>query len=73
MQKGVFKVVIGCISIINIRLSEQSYVHLRQLRTRLVKVNKKLRYRRGTTRCVVSTEILPTATQQCRNYLYDKS
>jgi len=23
--------------------------------------------------CVVSVEILPTATQQCRNYLYDKS
>jgi len=25
------------------------------------------------TRCVVSVEILPIATQQCRNYLYDKS
>ena len=24
-------------------------------------------------RCVVSIEILPVATQQCRNYLYDKS
>ena len=24
-------------------------------------------------RCVVSIEILPTAMQQCRNYLYDKS
>jgi len=35
--------------------------------------NKKLSYRRGTVRCVVSVEILPTATQQCRNYLYDKS
>jgi len=34
---------------------------------------KKLSYRRGTTRCVVSVEILPIATQQCRNYLYDKS
>ena len=34
--------------------------------------NKKLRYRRGTARCVVSVEILPVATQQCRNYLYDK-
>jgi len=34
---------------------------------------KKLRYRRGTARCVVSIEILPIATQQCRNYLYDKS
>ena len=35
--------------------------------------NKKLSYRRVTARCVVSVEILPTATQQCRNYLYDKS
>ena len=29
--------------------------------------NKKLSY------SVVSVEILPIATQQCRNYLYDKS
>jgi len=35
--------------------------------------NKKLSYRRGTARCVVSVEILPISTQQCRNYLYDKS
>ena len=35
--------------------------------------NKKLSYRRGTARCVVSVEILPVATQQCRNDLYDKS
>jgi len=35
--------------------------------------NKKLSYRRGTARCVVSVEILPIAMQQCRNYLYDKS
>jgi len=35
--------------------------------------NKKLSYRRVTARCVVSVEILPVATQQCRNYLYDKS
>jgi len=35
--------------------------------------NKKLSYRRGTARCVVSIKILPIATQQCRNYLYDKS
>jgi len=34
---------------------------------------KKLSYRRGTARCVVSVEILPIATQQCRNYLYDMS
>jgi len=37
------------------------------------KKNKKLSYRRGTARCVVSVEILPIATQQCRNHLYDKS
>ena len=35
--------------------------------------NKKLSYRRETARCVVSIELLPIATQQCRNYLYDKS
>ena len=35
--------------------------------------NKKLRYRRVTARCVLSVVILPIATQQCRNYLYDKS
>ena len=33
--------------------------------------NKKLSYRRGTARCVMSVEILPIATQQCRNYLYN--
>ena len=36
-------------------------------------LNKNLSYRRGTARYVVSIEILPIATQQCRNYLYDKS
>ena len=35
--------------------------------------HKKLSYRRGTARCVVSVKVLPIATQQCRNYLYDKS
>jgi len=35
--------------------------------------SKKLSYRRGTARCVVSVEILPVAAQQCINYLYDKS
>jgi len=44
------------------------------VKTRLPVVrDKKLSYRRGTARCVVSIEILPIATQQCRNYLYDKS
>jgi len=28
---------------------------------------------RGTARCVVSVEVFPVATQQCRNYLCDKS
>jgi len=31
-------------------------------------LHKKLSYRPGTARCVVSVEILPIATQQCRNY-----
>jgi len=43
------------------------YLHLSQ------RYDKKLSYRRGTARCVVSVEILPIAMQQCRNYLYDKS
>jgi len=43
------------------------------LRPRSPQKNKKLSYRRGTARCVVSIEILPIATQQCRNYLYYKS
>jgi len=42
-------------------------------RADLRKYNKKLRYRRGTARCVVSVEILPIAKQQCRKYLDDKS
>ena len=29
--------------------------------------NKKLSYRRGTARCVVSVEVLPIAMQECRN------
>ena len=36
-------------------------------------INKKLSYRRVTARCVLSVVILPVTTQQCRNYLYDKS
>jgi len=34
-----------------------------------VSMNKKLRYRRVTARCVLSVVILPITTQQCRNYL----
>jgi len=40
--------------------------------TRKAQFNKKLSYRPGTARCVVSVEILPIATQQCRNYLFEK-
>ena len=39
---------------------------------RVTPFNKKLSYRRVTARCVLSVVILPIATQQCRNYLYDK-
>ena len=42
-------------------------------RQRQIRTDKKLSYRRGTARCVLSVVILPVATQQCRNYLYDKS
>ena len=35
--------------------------------------NKKLSYRRVNVRCILSVIILPITTQQCRNYLYDKS
>jgi len=35
--------------------------------------NKKLSYRRVTARCFLSVVILSFATQQYRNYLYDKS
>ena len=38
-----------------------------------IRCYKKLSYRRVTARCVLSVVILPVATQQCRNYLYDKS
>ena len=36
-------------------------------------VTRSIIYHRGTARCVVSVEILPIGTQQCRNYLYGKS
>ena len=48
-------------------------VACQRTRRRCCYENKKLSYRRGTARCVVSVKILPIATQQCRNYLYDKS
>ena len=36
-------------------------------------LDKKLSYRQVIARCVLSVVILPITTQQCRNYLYDKS
>ena len=54
-------------------LSPWANLPLTYLRCTRIKVDKKLSYRRGTARCVVSVEILSIATQQCRNYLYDKS
>ena len=39
----------------------------------IVDLDKKLSYRRVTARCVLSVVILSITTQQCRNYLYDKS
>ena len=32
----------------------------------ILNINKKLSHRRGTARCIVSVEILPTATPQSR-------
>jgi len=53
--------------------TSQVYRHRQLRRVAILSTNKKLSYRRGTARCVVLVEILPIATQQCRNYLYDKS
>ena len=47
-------------------------VRVQHVRTH-VHFNKKLSYRRVTARCFMSVVIVPVATQQCRNYLYDKS
>jgi len=59
------------------RYAKSPYIHIVAGATAAAliaaKKNKKLSYRQGTARCVVSIEILPIATQKCRNYLYDKS
>ena len=47
--------------------------HTRQQRRHPPQKNKKLSCRRVTARCFLSVVILPITTQQCRNYLYDKS
>jgi len=54
-------------------LAQETQDRQHRVKTAHDKTNKKLSYRRRTARCVVSIEILPIATQQCRNYLYDKS
>ena len=54
-------------------LSQTPYLEYFATASRSRRQHKKLSYRRGTARCVVSIEILPIDTQQCRNYLYDKS
>ena len=46
---------------------------MQYLRNQWSDFNKKLSYRRVTARCVLSVVILPITTQQCKNYLYDKS
>jgi len=53
--------------------STNSVKALKAMCTQYTTYIKKLSYRRGTARCVVAIKILPVATQQCRNYLYDKS
>jgi len=63
-------VVDGIVVVVQVVLAR--YVEVRPART-IASHNKKLSYRRGTARCVVSVEISPVATQQCRNYLHDKS
>ena len=56
-----------------VRPLHNSFIWLCCLKSHNTTTYKKLSYRRGTARCVVSIEILPIATQQCRNYLYDES
>jgi len=44
------------------------------VKTKLHKTTRSSAIAEGpAARCVVSVEILPIATQQCRNYLYDKT
>jgi len=64
-QKSTFPLVVHCTAF---------WIHICLFtRGAILLTIKKLSYRRGTARCVVSVEILPIATQQCRNYLYGKS
>ena len=55
-------------------ITSESETHSSSMTAAFVTViDKKLSYRRVTARCVLSVVILPITTQQCRNYLYDKS
>jgi len=51
----------------------QNFICSKRVGTWHPKSNKKLSYHQGTVRCIMSVEILPIATQQCRNYVYNKS
>ena len=51
----------------------QTFISFLQSKDYCMKLYKKLSYRRVTSRCVLPVVILPITTQQCRNYLYDKS
>ena len=65
----------SCCLLPSIQLSLRNFgPNCGQFRRQVDRVDKKkLSYRRVTTQCVLSVVILPIATQQCRNYLYDKS
>ena len=67
IQRFAFLQLVICVDLIFLYWSQLVYLHVSRT------VDKKLSYRRGTARCVVSVEILSVATQQCRNYLYNKS
>jgi len=62
-----------CFLSVSEHLSLQRLLKINVVHNRPLVENKKLSYRRGTARCVVSVEILPMpiATQQCRNYVYE--
>jgi len=63
-----------CLSEVYVRLNEQNIKSVYGSSSICQQnKNKKLRYRQGTARHIVSVEILPVAMQQGRNYLYDRS
>ena len=60
------------INVTHINQSIDQVIKSKRTRPPLTSQHKKLSYRRGTARCAASVEILPVATQQCTNYLYDE-